>query len=732
MVNAMTEVAYDLDLKSKPCHGALRFEGGVISALQNGREVLSVSLENAGELRQYTDIGCGSLELSPVAENIGVDYDCADNLTICRFSMSCAEDIGEFCKVVNHYIKTGEDVEIKRENTGRCPHCGRRYPKGTDVCMFCVDKSDIWRRTFAMLKPFAPTLLLSSILVTLTNLASAAQPILQGKLVDSFTSLVSASGQQAARSNVLFVGAAMAVTYLLENIFQIFSGRTANRVGLGFSKYLRSVVYDKVQRMSVSSMSKKTAGDLIKRVTRDTNTVQNFVIDKGRYALEQVIMFIVVGVIMLKTSPLLTLLAILPAPFCIVVLNGFKRFIHLRYEKQWRYDSRANSILHDIIRGIRVVKTFGSEKREVEKFSSASKALADISVKNEHIWAILFPLIGFFMGAGNFLVLYFGGRQVIEGTMTAGELWSFVLLLSYIYRPLEWFSNMPHWIAEVMTSLIKIYEVIDEKPQVYDVENAGKYPIDGSIEFESVGFGYKSYEPVLKDVDLKIKPGEMIGLVGHSGAGKSTMINLIMRLYDVDSGEIKISGHDIRSYDQYYLRENMGVVFQETFLFSGTVYDNIAYAKPDASPDEVFAAAKAANAHDFIMELKDGYNTTVGENGYNLSGGERQRVAMARAILRDPKILILDEATSALDPETENNIQQALGRLIQGRTTIAIAHRLSTLRHADRLVVLENGRIAEVGSHIDLIKKRGIYYNLVMAQRQTSKLTNEAQAALND
>ena len=235
---------------------------------------------------------------------------------------------------------------------------------------------------------------------------------------------------------------------------------------------------------------------------------------------------------------------------------------------------------------------------------------------------------------------------------------------------------------------------------------------------------------MLRDIDLKINPGEMIGLVGHSGAGKSTMINLVMRLYDVDGGTLKIDGRDIRDYDQYYLRENIGVVFQETYLFSGTIYDNISYAKSDASPEEVFAAAKAANAHGFIMELKDGYNTVVGENGYNLSGGERQRVAIARAILRDPKILILDEATSALDPETESYIQQALGRLTENRTTIAIAHRLSTLRHADRLVVLENGRIAEVGTHAELLKKRGVYYNLVMAQRQTSKLTSEAQAAL--
>lgn len=728
-LKTMTEVKYDLDLNSKPCRGVLRYKDGAVYALEDGKEVFSRSLKNIGELVQYTDVGCGSLEISPFAEKSGSDYDGAENITVCRFSMSAAEDIGEFCKAVNHRIKTGEEPERIADSADKCPVCGRRYPKGTDVCMFCVDKSYIWRRTFKMLRQFIPKLLLSSVLVTFANLMSAVQPVLQGKLVDGFSSALSSDGL-SVNQNIIFIGVAMALTYLLENIFQIFSGRTANSVGLGFSKYLRSVVYDRVQRMSVSSMSRKTAGDLIKRVTRDTNTVQNFFVDKGRYALEQLILFVVVGIFMLRMSPLLTLLAIVPAPFCIITLNSFKRYIHLRYDKQWRYDSRANSILHDIIRGIRVVKTFGSEKREVAKFSSVSKDLADISVKNERTWAVIFPVIGFLMNSGNFLVLYFGGRMVINGTMTAGELWSFVLLLSYIYKPLDWLANMPRWIAEVTTSLIKIYEVLDEKPQVGNSKNAGKYPITGEVEFDSVDFGYKSYEPVLRDIDLKINPGEMIGLVGHSGAGKSTMINLVMRLYDVDGGTLKIDGRDIRDYDQYYLRENIGVVFQETYLFSGTIYDNISYAKSDASPEEVFAAAKAANAHGFIMELKDGYNTVVGENGYNLSGGERQRVAIARAILRDPKILILDEATSALDPETESYIQQALGRLTENRTTIAIAHRLSTLRHADRLVVLENGRIAEVGTHAELLKKRGVYYNLVMAQRQTSKLTSEAQAAL--
>lgn len=724
----MIEVKYDIDRNLKPCSGVLRFDNATVTAIENGTEVFSSSLEAVGELRQYTDIGCGTLELSPFADGEKKDYDCADNVTVCRFSMSSAEEIGEFSKIVNHYIKTGEVSHLSSTGLDRCPHCGRRYPKGMDVCMFCTDKSYMWKRTFGMLKPLLPLLLLSSVLVTFANLMSAVQPVLQGKLVDSFTS--SLFGSMTVKENVLVVGVAMAAAYVLENIFQIFSARLANKVGLRFAKTLRSTVYDKVQRMSVSSMAKKTAGDLIKRVTRDTNTVQNFFIDKGRYALEQVTMLVVVGAFMIKMSPLLTVLAVLPAPFCLLALNGFKRYTRMRYEKQWRYDSRASSILHDIIKGIRVVKTFGNEKREIEKFSSASKALADVSVENEHFWALLYPVIGFFMGSGNFIVLFFGGKMVIDGTMSAGELWSFTLLLSYVYKPLDWFAYLPRWIADVTTSLVKIFEVLDEKPQVGDMKNAAKYPITGEIEFDDVGFGYKSYEPVLKDVDLKIKQGEMIGLVGHSGAGKSTMINLVMRLYDVDSGVLKIDGRDIREFDQCYLRENMGVVFQETFLFSGTVYDNIAYAKPSVEPEEVFAAAKAANAHDFIMELKDGYNTLVGENGYNLSGGERQRVAIARAILRDPKILILDEATSALDPETESNIQEALGRLVKNRTTIAIAHRLSTLRHADRLVVLENGRIAEVGSHTELIRQKGIYYNLVMAQRQTSKLTSQAQAAL--
>jgi len=316
------------------------------------------------------------------------------------------------------------------------------------------------------------------------------------------------------------------------------------------------------------------------------------------------------------------------------------------------------------------------------------------------------------------LMLYLGGRMVLRGEMSVGALVQFTLFAAFMNEPLRWMARFPQSLAEANTSLIKLFEILDEVPTVPEAKDPVREAIDGSVAFEGVQFGYKAYEPVLRDIQLEIPKGEMLGLVGHSGAGKSTIINLVLRLYDADIGRIRLGDHDIRDYDYAWLRENIGVVFQETFLFSGSVYDNIAYARPHAKPEEILEAARLANAHEFIIKLPDGYNTLVGEDGHNLSGGERQRLAIARAVLKDPRILILDEATSALDPETEQKIQQALERLIKGRTTIAIAHRLSTLRHADRLAVIDKGRIAELGSHRELLEQKGIYYGLVMAQRQ--------------
>jgi len=724
-------VGFDLTEQGDICDGRLSFDGETVAADIGGERVFAHGISDAAELKQFADVGCGRLELS-LKDSNGKPKNNSENLFICRFSMSAMNEVAEFCKLVNHCIESGELGEISEKERRRCEKCGRPLPDGMDVCVFCVEKSYLLARVIKMMRPYWGKLIAAALLLITADALMVLLPKLNSIMIDTY---LRPTGERvpmfAPETGILVLSALMIVCFFVKNLIYIASKRKTVRISSEFSHMLRRETYDKVQKLSLASMSKKTSGDLMKRITQDTEKVRNFIVNQGVSAIEQSIVCVLIMIMLVRISPLLTFLVFVPVPLVFFLVNRFWVGMRVRYDKQWRKDSRANSILHDIIKGIRVVKSFGNEEREIDKFRGACRELAQVSMKNEQLWALIFPALGFLIGAGEFLVLLVGGRMVVEGAMTLGELLMFILYLANIYQPLRWMSSLPRWLAEAQTSLIKLFEVIDERSSVEDPKEPIVPEVKGAIEFRGVKFGYKSYEPVLKDIELTIKPGEMIGLVGHSGAGKSTLINLIMRMYDPDSGAVKIDGVDLRDMEQHTLRSNIGVVFQETYLFSGTVYDNIAYADPNATFEEVLSAAKAANAHEFIIKLADGYNTVIGENGHTLSGGERQRIAIARAVLKNPKILILDEATSSLDPETEIKIQEALARLTKNRTTVSIAHRLSTLRGADRLVVLDHGRIAEVGTHRQLLEKKdGIYYKLVMAQRQTSRLKKEVEGAM--
>ena len=416
----------------------------------------------------------------------------------------------------------------------------------------------------------------------------------------------------------------------------------------------------------------------------------------------------------------------MPVPLIALIIKKSARKAKKLKWFSWRSSSALNSLINDSLMGIRVIKAFGKEKTETERFSGASERLSANRIREGYFSAAVFPVLNLIMLLGGLSVWGAGGAQVLSGRLTFGELMTFTGYLTILYAPVNSLVRTFDWWTNCMNSAQRIFEVTDSECDVPEPKNPVSLGgIKGRVEMKNVTFSYLPNRDVLKNVSFCVQPGEMIGLVGHSGAGKSTITNLITRLYDVKDGAVEIDGVNVKDISSDELHSHIGMVLQETFLFDGTVMENIAYGNPKATEDEIIAAAKSANAHDFISHLPDGYQTVIGSHGVSLSGGEKQRISIARAVLTNPSILILDEATSSLDTETEEQIREAIDKLVQSRTTIAIAHRLSTLKNASRLVVVEQGRIVESGTHEELMKiENGIYRKMAQAQIDALRVRN--------
>jgi len=639
-----------------------------------------------------------------------------EEIILARSSMRYASGIASIARGINILLKGNTERRvINNEREKRCRKCGRVLP-GTIACPKCDKSSGNLKRFLDICKQNKVYLFIIIIFMLLDAIIGISKEYILRFFVDEH--LVTGTGTV---SDVLFFLALYVGVILIGLLIFYIKAYFCGKMGVKVVHQLRGRLSNHLQRLSLSNLNTRNTGEIVERVMGDTNRVRHFFNGTFCSTFNQVFYIIGVVTIMLIMNWKLALLTFLFMPLVIFFTKTFWPKIHKIFSNLWRKVDGIQNKLQDVLSGIRIVKTYGREKAEIDEFCKANKKHAEINYKNEKFFAIFYPIITLIFSFSTYIVIYAGGLDVLKGNMTPGELMQFVAYTGMLLGPLHSMSYLPRDIVNMTTSLERIYDVLGEEPGIISKENAPIADIKGNVEFKDVVFGYHTHQPVLDGVSLDVKAGEMIGLVGPSGAGKSTLINLVMRLYDVDEGAIYIDGIDIRGLNVESFHNQIGVVLQETFLFAGSVVDNIRFARPDATMSEIILASKAANAHDFICKLPDGYNTYVGEKGHNLSGGEKQRIAIARAILNNPKILILDEATSALDTESEYLVQQALERLRKNRTTFAIAHRLSTLRCADRIAVIDDHKIAEVGTHNELLKNKGIYYGLVMAQLQMNK-----------
>ncbi|MDI9636794.1 ABC transporter ATP-binding protein [Kamptonema cortianum] len=638
-----------------------------------------------------------------------------EDVAAISYSNTHAQEFSEVARGIEQ-LATGNELSInlKYEKT-RCDKCGRLLPEKDGVCPNCINRGKTMLRIGAFLKPYkkhAYILAGTSCLATLNNLAPAA---IQAQILDHFD-----KGGRDLSFLFTFVGM-WAVVLVIAAGFQIFNGRMMTFIGSHIASDLRKTTFRAIEFLQLNYFDKKPVGAIASRVTQDTDRVWFFLSDGLPFFLVNGLMLIAVVSILFATNWILAIAILIPIPLvALISVKMWKPISNMFFRASQKF-ARVHMHLNESLMGIRVVKAFAKEDLEFEKFKTRSEELRSAMASADMRWHTAFGGMTFCVALGAVIHWTVGGWMLFTGRLTLGQFYMISAYLGALYGPLQWFASVNNWFSRAMAGAERIFEILDMTPEpVHIGGNAGR--ITGEVEFRDVRFGYDKSNPVINGVSFKVAAGEMIGLVGHSGAGKSTTINLVSRFYEPDQGSILIDGVDYRDLDLRSYRNQIGIVLQEPFLFHGTIAENIRYGNPDASMDEVIEAARAANAHDFILGKPDGYDTVVGERGARLSGGEKQRISIARAILHNPKILILDEATSSVDVETERKIQEAIQHLVSGRTTFAIAHRLSTLRNADRLIVLERGKIVEMGSHEELMEQKGAFHKLVQTQSAVNEI----------
>ena len=703
-------VKTDLDTQGMLAAQWLAITHGDVTLWQEKAEPIKrIGIEEIKEARAVSNIGSGMLVVETTNGPI----------VIARYTSTLSTAMSFAAKLITA-LAQGEQLPVatKGDIPRYCSTCHSPMKEGTKTCEFCLSKKYAALRMLGYLKPYKFKGILALGLLILSTIVELIPPFLTKIIVDDVL-----QPQQPGTLFVIII-AAWALTLLVMSSMQALRGYIGVAISSKLMGDIRKDVYQSLMKLSLAYFDRRQTSQFISRVNSDAESMRQFMTDGVIYIAGHLLRFLFILVIIFSMNWKLTLLALVPIPLLVFLSISIWPKVGRRLYQQWRAIFRLNMQVGDTLQGIRVIKAFGQEKSELVRYNNANEEVVHHDMRSEKMWQLFFPAFGLLTSLGAVLIWYLGGYQVLSNELQLGVLLAFVAYLGMLFGPIQWLSQMISWTSRAMTASHRIFEIMDTPADVADHPDAVKVPnIKGDVVLQQVTYGYEKHYPVLKDINLEVKAGEMIGLVGHSGAGKSTFINLLCRFYDVDEGVITIDGVPIRDIEQTELRRQIGVVLQETFLFDGTIAENIAYSKPDATPEDIMRAAKIANAHDFIVRLPDGYDTRVGERGHKLSGGEKQRVAIARAIIHDPKILILDEATASVDTETERQIQEALANLVKGRTTFAIAHRLSTLRNADRLVVLDRGKMVELGTHEELLEKEdGVYRKLVDAQMEMSKI----------